>query len=99
MAHSTLPLHSPDFFHSRIAQAALIDSQILAVDRVLLRFNASELDSCDFVFDESCGPAAGLCCREKATIFHLSHEREYCAKHFRGQEIKRSLRELEVSRG
>lgn len=60
---------------------AFIAGLIRVVDTAL---EPVTLGRCEFVFDESCGPAAGLSCRETATIFDLSEEREYCARHFQG---------------
>ena len=86
MAQATLAvLHSPEFPQ---LFTEFLDSQIRAVDRVLLAHNTPALESCQFVHDDSCGSAAGLSCSKTATILNLSDEREYCAGHF-----------LEVSRG
>lgn len=80
MAHSTLAVLAHPEFPQIYADA--IDEAIACVDRVLSRYKTPALESCQFVYHDDCGPAAGLSCRKAATITCLSDEQEYCLGHF-----------------
>jgi hypothetical protein len=77
MAQPTLPASpSPEF--PQVLDLA-IQRIILRVDRVL----SPVLDLCQYEHPETfSGACDGFPCANTATIFSLSDEREYCARHF-----------------
>ena len=79
MSQATLPASpSPEF--PQVLDLA-IQRIILRVDRVL----SPVLEICQYEHPETfSGACDGFPCANTATIFSLSDEREYCAKHFRG---------------
>ena len=79
MAQATLAvLHSPEF--PQVLNSA-INRIVLRVDRVL----SPSLGICQYEYPETfSGACNGFPCANTATIFSLSDEREYCARHFQG---------------